>query len=48
MQHGTIGMYRHARCRCYSCRTAWNEKAKQWKFAKRVKRKKQLDAIFNL
>lgn len=35
-QHGTISGYRHLRCRCDACRTAWNTKCKEWKRSRLV------------
>jgi 5-methylcytosine-specific restriction endonuclease McrA len=31
IQHGTIGMYRHRRCRCEPCKSAWNTATRRWK-----------------
>lgn len=30
-RHGSISMYRHHRCRCEPCRTAYNTATKKWK-----------------
>lgn len=38
-EHGTMGMYRHRKCRCDACRLAWNEKSKQYKRKAREKLK---------
>ncbi len=46
-KHGTPSMYRHHKCRCVLCRTVWNERTQQYKIAKKLKRKRQIEAIFN-
>lgn len=29
--HGTLGAYRHHKCRCDDCRRVWNEATRRWK-----------------
>lgn len=35
--HGSLGMYRHYKCRCTECKTAWNAYCKEWKRNNRAK-----------
>mgnify|MGYP001618538902 FL=1 len=37
-KHGTISCYRNRKCRCDSCREAWNAKTREWKAAWKAKK----------
>lgn len=45
VSHGSLGMYRHNKCRCEECKKAWNLYHRDWKRKNRAKVISSLNSV---